>query len=326
MEVEIQKQTYISIMLLNSFLEDAFLAKSATLDFLFGCSNSCTAIMSLNECLSEDNHLAKMGLNEVYGIVLAVEEYKELFSVTIIHKFIITLINVISYKIGDTSIENYETCMNKILNFIGDNIDYDLISHFLRVSLEFIYCEKSQKEKIFDTYHKVLEKSCKRLKLKNSKLFFYKIDAEKNMIVENINNNEDEDSKKILEKIYEVINDVSCNDMIMVIDNDENLGAYVQEHINKVVPSDCVNHIEDRSKILKLCFDEYDKMILAVNCNKRDFFEMMYYLGKLEEKMEIGHLLVCFDNNDSGNVYLQKLVDRYSDKASFPNKLKKLLG
>lgn len=131
--MEVQKETYLNVILPNQYSEDSFVTKSITLDFLFGFKSSCSAFATLNECLNENNRLAKIGLNCIYGILIAIKEYSKLCKTTISEDLVSTLINVITYKIDDFNTKNYKDCMKKILEFISENVDFNTITFFFSI-------------------------------------------------------------------------------------------------------------------------------------------------------------------------------------------------
>ena len=72
---DVQKKTYLKLIMSEIYSNDAFCAKSITLDFMYQFNNPCLAMLSLTDILNYNTCIAKIGLNCIYGIVLAVQDY-----------------------------------------------------------------------------------------------------------------------------------------------------------------------------------------------------------------------------------------------------------
>lgn len=321
-DLEVQRKTYLSIILSNTYSSNSFAAKSITLDFLFGFKNPYTAIVCLNECLNDDNYLAKIGLNCIYGILLAVEEYAKFFQTTIGHKFIETLIEIITYKIEDVSIDNYNLCMEKILEFIGNNINFKLIIPFIDLVNVFLYCEgeHTNRNKIFEKYLNVLDFACKRLLKENSKLLYYKISTIRNEL-----NDKNIDKNPIIDKVCNTLNSIYSDNTteVLLVSNVKEKAHSIVNQIQKTYQYINIEFIEKEEVMDSLEADNSLKIIFLIDLNNDDYCEMLYLFGVTKGMMKQNQLFAVFYNtqNHQTNVFLKNLIACYSDDSNFQDKL-----
>lgn len=334
--LEVQKNTFHSIILSKTYSDNSFMAKSITLDFLFGFNNPYTAIITLNECLSENNRLAKMGLNCIYGIILGVKEYKEFYQTPIVYDFIRTLINAITYKIDDFCINNYRICMEKIIEFIGENIDFKLIIPFFELVSVFLFCkdDSAEREAVFSKYCKVLDCVCKDLKNKDSRLLSYNLMSVKEELSE-IELNENSALNQVNKILHNIYNEdksemliVSNKSEMLIVSNlkEKNISNSL---INKLQRENYLIDVKDVEKESLMRITDFNniKIILLIDLENEDFGEMLYMLGLMEGKLDKGRLLGCFYNCDKANteVFLQNLIGRYAIEDNLDDALRKFL-
>ena len=290
----IQKSTFINLIMSLPFSEDSFASKSITLDFLYGFDNSCTAIVCLNEYISEDNHLASMSLKCIYGVLLAVEEYKYVYPTVITQKFIMSLINIIIYKLGDSSLTDYLTCMKKILDFIGKNLSFRLLGEYVKLGSFFIYSDlnngniKEVFEKYCDTLSSVLSKFIKD----DSSALNYKIESFQNMYGDKINSNNDEKEKEVLNRIYNILKNANkCN--IYIIANKQDLTGFTINELKNISKLSQIRVLRKES-IRSFSYKYEDKIIFLLDFNEDDWSEMLSLLGCVANKVKGGNVFACF--------------------------------
>lgn len=324
--MEVQKETYLNVILPNQYSEDSFVTKSITLDFLFGFNSPYSAFVTLNECLNENNRLAKMGLNCIYGILLAVKEYSKFCKTAISEGLISTLINVITYKIDDFNTKNYKDCMIKILEFISDNVDFKMITSFFQLANTFLYCEgvNEDREEVFRKYCEVLEYVCEELKRKNAKLLCYSLQSVKaEWNGEEINN---KDSLKQINNILANVYDEKKADdnVLYIISNIEDCKEVngIQKKYRKIDVQQL-----DKENLEGINRGDKCKVLFLIDAQKEDCGEMLYLFGLIEGKLERQQLLGCFYNceNDSSKPICKKLFDRYANENNLDDRLSKFL-
>lgn len=322
---EVQKETYLNIILSKACSENYFIAKSSTLDFLFGFENPYSGMVYLNECLNEDNQLAKISLNSIYGILLAVKEYKEFHQTSVIYRFVKTLIDVLNYKIDDTSISNYKECMEMILEFIRQNINFKLIIPLFELSKIFQYYEgkNDQRETILKKYCNVLKDACNELQKENTKLLCFKLERLKKEL-----NEQELSPDSILSQVNNIINSIFQNSKkkLLIVSNIENEKDSLANNILKENEQIEVSVVE-KEEIKDIRLDDSLRVLFLIDFKNDDFGEYIYWFGVMEGKMEKNHLLGCFYNPEiiNTNVTYQKLIDRYADKHNLDDKLTNLL-
>lgn len=324
--LEVQKETYLNVILPNQYSDDSFVTKSMTLDFLFGFNNPYLAFTTLNECLNKNNRLAKMGLNCIYGILLAVKEYSKFYNTTIIGDLVGTLINVITYKIDDVETKNYKNCMEKILEFISENVSFKMIKSFFELANIFSFCEGANKdrEEVFKKYCDVLECACEELKRKNARLLCYSLQSVKaEWNGEEINN---KDSLKQINNVLANIYDEKKTDdnVLYIISNIED-SKEVSEIQKKYRKIDV--HQLDKENLESINRGDKCKILFLIDAQKEGCDEMLYWFGLMEGKLERQQLLGCFYNceNDSSKPIYKKLFDRYANENNLEDRLSKFL-
>lgn len=323
--LEVQKETYLNIILSNTYSDDSFAAKSITLDFLFGFKNSDTAIISLNECLNEDNHLAKMGLNCIYGILLAVKEYGTFYKPTTVYEFVRTLINILTYKIEDVLIDNYKDCMEKILEYISENVDFKLIVPFFELANIFSFCEGSdeKRDEVLNKYCKALDYACKKLMRKDSKLLSYNLLSVKEELKE-----KDKDKNSFLNHINTILSYIYDGDRkeLLIISNMENGVANMVNNLKKNHQQKDIRII-DTEELGKIQQTNNSKVLFLIDFEESNFDEFIYWFGMMEGKLERNQLLGCFYNCEkvSKRMLYKTLIDRYTNENSMTDKLTKFL-
>lgn len=324
---KIQKETYLNLILSPSFSKNYFIAKSITLDFLYGFDNPCTAIIYLNEYISEDNHVASMGLNCVLGVLLAVEEYKRFCPTVIVHRFLLTLIRIVNYKLDDFTVDNYCLCMRKIIEFIGENINFKLLKKFVDLGAIFIYSDVNNEhvKYVFDVYCYELELACRKLLEENVNLLNYKIVALKNAYLDKTQNEENE-KREMLDRIYKILDSMNAN-KLFIVSNVKDKGEYL---VNKLRSQNKFLDVQlvEKDETNNISYGYEEKVIFLVDFKENDIKEMLYLCGKVEGAVKKNHFLVCFYNRKEIQDYkiLSTLVDCYSDENSFEDRLQKFLN
>ncbi len=325
--LDIQKRTYLNLILSKTCSEEPFVAKSLTLDFLNGFDNPCTAIVYLNESLTEGNQYTRIGLNCAYGILLAVEEYRHFTPTIIIYKFLETLIDFAINKLDDITIKNYETCMAGIIKFIGQNINFRLISNFVKLGHTFIYSDmKNEKIKnIFKVYCETLKCSCEQLLKENRALLCYKIPSLTNTNTVDSEVCTSDEKRQVVDGINKILNSICTTNLLVLSNDEEKRDAWTNKLRKKY---DCIN-----VKAVQCC-EVYDslpsnniKIIVLIDLKRNDYFEMLYLLGRLEGQTSENQLLACFYNTDNFNEYkeFKDLIGRYANEADFESRLNVLL-
>lgn len=324
----IQKQTYVDL-LTSSFLgESNFVAKSITLDFLYGFENPCIAIVYLNESLNQDSCLARMELSCIQGILFAVKEYQRFYPTVIIFRFVITLINIVSYKLDDFSLDNYSICMEELIEFIGENIDFKLLSEFVNLGYNFKYSCMNQKkvEELFKVYCSVLNKVCNRLLMENIDLLVYQITSLRNTYNVKIEQCSDEKETSILNELCQIFNSVKKN-KILFISNEDIESQKIIYDLRKMYDRYDIQQI-DKECIYNLDVKYAEKVILLIDLAKEDAKDMLYLCGRLEATVKEDCFLACFYNEEveEVNKILEVLINRYSKKDDFRSALHKFLA
>lgn len=317
----VQKKTYLDLILLNKDCNKSLITKGITLDYLYGFEDASTAVVYLNKCLSESNCVAKMGLNCIYGILLAVEEYQKINPTIIIYKFINTLIYVVEGKIEDVTIENYYNCMDKILEFIGRNINFKSFNELIRISETFSLCEDNDemKNRVLKKYCEILELSCIKLKQENRNLFNYIISNKKEEFYENGFLEE-----SILDKTYSILDKIYIGDrkkLVVCSNEDEKRDIVIREikQSNRVEDVECI----EMDKISIYSMAENVKVLFLIDGLADNFLEILYLFGKIEGKIGEEKILACFYNTEevSKKQIVRELLDRYSTEDNFDDKL-----
>ena len=329
--IEVQKQTYIDIIQSTIFSNDPFIAKSITLDLLYSFENPCTSIVYLTDYLNQDYLLGRMGVNCVYGIVLAIEEYKKFYPTVIIHRFVDTLITFVSYKIGDTGIRNYKACMSKILKFIGDNLNYKLLHRFVDLGSEFKYIgisgtDISEENGIFEEYCNILEKTCERLSKENHALFEYKVLQFKDIYA--ASESDDSVDKKINSILKDVCEKRDCSEVVVISSKNNSLS------------SNTLNSLDKELKVLWLDIDDIDdidaksikkntKVIMLVDTVEDHLDKILFYYGVIKERVNDSNVLICFskvdDSDANKNDFVKKIISCNANETNFEDRLARFL-
>lgn len=324
--MEVQKETYLNVILPNQYSEDSFVTKSITLDFLFGFKSPYSAFAILNECLNENNRLAKIGLNCIYGILLAIKEYSKLCKTTISEELVSTLINVITYKIDDFNTKNYKYCMKRILEFISENIDFKTITFFFQLANTFSFCEgtNEDREEVFIKYCDALEYACEKLKRKNARLLCYSL-----LSVKAEWNGEEINNKDSLKRLNNILANAygekkTDDNKLVIISNleDSNVVNIIKKKYRKIDVQQL-----DKENLDRINREDKNKILFLVDTQKEDCDEMLYWFGLIEGQRDHQQLLGCFYNceNDSSKPICKKLFDRYANENNLEDRLSKFL-
>lgn len=307
---DVQKQTYLKIIMSKVYSEDAFCAKSVTLDFMYQFNNPCVAMLSLTDILNYDGCIAKIGLKCIYGIVLAVEEYFKYMQKVIMSNFTRTLIDGMAHKIDDTFIDDYENCMINIMQFVSQNAEINLLYPFLELvrSFEFSNLDNDKTKKVYDVFCQCLKHICHRLMNENKKLFIYRLTGIKCRYEHYRNDDRLWDFIKLLDEFSN-----ESDNQIYFLSNNSDKSAELELRLSK----------EFEGKIQTLQKYEIDdfkfercKVIFILDFEQEDAEEMLYYLGKLEGILGTHDtFLAVFYNCSAQQVKtspgIRKLVDRY---------------
>ena len=326
--IKVQKQTYLDIIQSTIFSNDSFIASGITLDLLYSFENPCTSIVYLTDYLNQDYLLGRMGVNCVYGIVLAIEEYKKFYPAVIIHRFVDTLITFVSYKIGDTGIRNYKACMSKILEFIGDNLNYKLLRRFVDLGSEFKYigisgADISEENGIFEEYCNILTKTCKRLAEENHALFEYKVLQFKDIYA--ASESDDSVDKEIDSILKDVCEKRECSKVVVISSK------------NKSLFSNRLNSLDKEVKVQRMDIDDIDvksiekntKVIMLVDIVEDHLDKILFYYGVIKERVSDSNVLICFSKVDDSNVnkndFVKKIISCNADETNFEDRLARFL-
>lgn len=307
---DIQKQTYSKLIMSKIYSEDAFCAKSITLDFMYQFNNPCIAMLSLTDILNHDNCIAKVGLKCIYGIVLAVEDYFKYTQKVIMSKFTKTLIDGVVYRIADTSLEDYEDCMIKIMQFITQNADINLLYPYFELIRPFRFSDldNDKNKRVYEAYCLNLRQVCNRLLKENERLFFYKLNSIRSLYEPFRHDKNLHEFIKVIDEVFDKI-----VDRVYILSNNNNKFAGIETQLRK----------EFGEKIHNLEKDEIDnitiekcKVIFILDFEQEDRNEMLYYLGKLEGELKTNGMFLaifygCSTPHVETNPVIKKLIDRY---------------
>lgn len=306
----IQKQTYLKLIMSKIYSEDAFCAKSITLDFMYQFDNPCIAMLSLTKILNYDNCIAKVSLKCIFGIVLAVEDYFKYNQKVIMSKFTNTLIDGVVYRIDDTFIEDYEDYMIKIIQFITQNVDFNLLYSYFELirPFKFSNLENSKNKSVYEAFCQNIRQVCNRMLIENEKLFYYKLNIIKSRY-EFFRN--DENMKEFIKVIDEVCDKII--DQVYIFSNNSNIFAGIETQLRKDLGENI--HNLEKDEVDKIINEKY-KVIFILDFQKDDFNEMLYYLGKLEAKLRSNNMFLaifygCSASHVKGNPAIKRLIDRY---------------
>lgn len=320
----IQMQTYSKLIRSKIYSDDTFCAKSITLDFMYQFNNPCIAVLSLTDILNYDNCIAKIGLKCTYGIVLAVEDYFKYTQKVIMSKFTKTLIDGVVYKITDISLDDHDDCMINIMQFITQNVDFNLLFPYFELIRPFKFSdlEIDKTKRVYEAYCQYLRQVCKRLLKENEKLFFYKLNGMRGLYESFRKDSRLQDFTKVIDEFLDKIVEQVC-----VLTNNSSKSAMLQTRLQ--------NDFGDR--ICNLEIDEIDniinekcKVIFILDFEQENKSEMLYHLGKLEgalgkEEMFIAVFYGCSTKFVESDPTIKKLIDRYIQEDNLDNMYGKIV-
>lgn len=132
------------------------------------------------------------------------------------------------------------------------------------------------------------------------------------------------EEKDILLQIYGILKSFYSNTVLIVSDS-ENIPIRIKSMVKKYCDYDVEISDSNGNELLEEISGN-EKIIVTIGDGK-NVYEMVYLIGKIEEKMGKDHLLVYVkDSFEEGNRnFFQELKSRYADKNSFEDKLKKFL-
>lgn len=307
---DIQKQTYSKLIRSEIYSDDVFCAKSITLDFMYQFNNPCIAMLSLTDILNHDNCIARIGLKCIYGIVLAVDDYFKYTQRVIMSKFTKTLIEGVVYKIADISLEDHDNCMINIMQFITQNVDFNLLYLYFDLIRPFKFSdlENDKIKRVYEAYCQSLRQVCNRLLKENEKLFFYKLNNIRSLYESFRNDTRLQCFIKVIDDFFDKI-----VDRVYILTNNSSKSAGVETQLRK----------EFGEKICNLEKDEIDniinekcKVIFIFDFEQENKNEMLYYLGKLEGALKTKEMFIaifygCSTQYVETNPAIKKLTDRY---------------
>ena len=321
---DIQKQTYSKLISSKIYSDDTFCAKSITLDFMYQFNNPCIAMLSLTDVLIHDNCIAKIGLKCTYGIVLAVDDYFKYTPKVIMSKFTKTLIDGVVYKIADISIDDHDDCMINIMQFIAQNVDFNLLYPYFELIRPFRFSDLQieKNKRVYDAYCQNLRQVCDRLLKENEKLFFYKLNGIRSLYESFRNDTRLQDFTKVIDEFFNKV-----VDRVYVLTNNSSKSAWLQNHLQKEFGERICNLENDE---IDNIINEKCKVIFILDFEQENKSEMLYYLGKLEgilrkKEMFIAIFYGCFTEFVETNPAIKKLIDRYIQGENLENKYGKIV-
>lgn len=298
----IQKSTYTDLISTSVYTENAFLARSITLDFLYSFENSYLAIFELTNALNEDRKLARLGIKCIHGIVLGVESFTLQTTAVVSTKFIDTLILAVRYKVDNPSLPEYVKCMNKILDFISKNMELQLLNAFFSLVESFVYCEweKNGNIEVFNLYCVAVSNACRKLMKRDRRTFLYYISKFRSQYMEFEND-------EILKNFCEVLKQFENEKIGYIISNDKDLVN--KEYGNRMI-EDGYSLIECEDAIREIKENKNVKILFVINFNKSDYSYILYYLGKLKAILK-ENVVLKVHGMDAVNINpkIQKIVD-----------------
>ena len=326
----IKKQTYIDLILSRNCNSDYLIAKSMTLDFLYGFENPYEAIVNLNKYISENRCMTRIRLSSIYGIILAVETYREFFPTVITDQFILTLMNIFNQKIYATSLDSYDEHMEKLISFIGDNITFKSMPSFMdKIGKLFIHLGTDEEliDIVFEHYCTVLKRILLKLMDKDRDILKYKIGSYQKVFLLEANNQNNEKAKLILEVLDSAIE----NKKLRRIHISSNTKPEIVEHVKERISYMDDIEIEEIAleRFSKDDFDDNSRAILLIDVEEEYSLNMLYLCGILEGRMDESRFLPCFYNIEAesvkDNVYIKELFSRFANENNFEEKIRVFL-
>lgn len=321
---DIQKQTYSKLIRSKIYSDNAFCAKSITLDFMYQFNNPCIAMLSLTDILNHDNCIAKIGLKCIYGIVLAVDDYFKYTQKVIMSKFTKTLIDGVVYKIADISLDDHDDCMINIMQFITQNVDFNLLYPYFELIRPFKFSDLGidKTKRVYDAYCQNLRQVCNRLLKENEKLFFYKLNGMRSLYESFRVDTRLQDFTKVIDDFFDKI-----VDRVYVLTNNSSKSAGFETQLQKDFGERIRNLEKDE---IDNIINEKCKVIFILDFEKENKNEMLYYLGKLEgalrrKEMFIAIFYGCSTEFVKTNPAIKELTDRYIQGDNFENTYGKIV-